>query len=73
MTVREFADKHGCRIYCMPDGDREIKGGYAGDLLSWVMSKASVDNAWLTIMSNVKAPFSSLTGYIMGFPFLPLI
>ncbi|MBR2353641.1 MAG: hypothetical protein IKA76_03970 [Clostridia bacterium] len=54
MTVREFADKHGCRIYCMPDGDREIKGGYAGDLLSWVMGRLRSDRAWVTIMSNLN-------------------
>ena len=54
MTVKEFADRFGLRIYCMPDGDREIKGGYAGDLLSWVMGRLSADSAWVTIMSNVN-------------------
>ena len=54
MTVREFAEQYGCRIYCMPDEDREIKGGYAGDLLSWVMGRLSADHAWVTIMSNVN-------------------
>lgn len=34
--------------------DREISGGYCGDLLSWVMSKAQQDNAWITIMSNTN-------------------
>ena len=32
--------------------DREVTGVYAGDLLSWVMSHASADDAWVTIMSN---------------------
>ncbi len=54
MTVRQFADQYGFRIYCMPDGDREIKGGYAGDLLSWVMGRLRADQAWVTIMSNVN-------------------
>ena len=54
MTVREFADRYGYRIFCMPDGDREIKGGYAGDLLSWVMGRLRADQAWVTIMSNVN-------------------
>ena len=54
MTVRQFADRYGLRIYCMPDGDREIKGGYAGDLLSWVMGHLRADLAWVTIMSNVN-------------------
>ena len=29
-----------------------MTGGYAGDLLSWVMGRAGQDCAWLTIMSN---------------------
>ncbi len=38
----------------LPDGDREIDGVYIGDLLSWVMGRASQDNAWITIMSNIN-------------------
>ena len=34
--------------------DREIKGCYAGDLLSWVMGRAEQDSAWITIMSNIN-------------------
>ena len=52
MTVSEFAKKEGMKILCMPDGTREIKGGYTGDLLSWVMGRAKADDAWVTIMSN---------------------
>lgn len=36
------------------DGSREITGGYCGDLLSWVMGRASAGNAWMTIMTNVN-------------------
>ena len=32
--------------------DRPVSGGYAGDLLSWVLGRAGQDAAWLTIMSN---------------------
>ena len=38
----------------MPDPDREIEGAYAGDLLSWVMGRATEGCAWITIMSNVN-------------------
>ena len=31
-----------------------MKGAYCGDLLSWVMGRASADQAWITIMSNVN-------------------
>lgn len=38
----------------MPDPDREVKGAYIGDLLSWVMGKADSSNVWITIMSNIN-------------------
>ena len=34
--------------------DREIKGCYIGDLLSWVMGRAETDNVWITIMNNIN-------------------
>ena len=54
MTVKELSEKLGCEVICMPDGDREITGGYAGDLLSWVIGRAASGNVWVTIMSNIN-------------------
>ena len=54
MTVKEFAEHFHYKILCLPNESREIKGGYAGDLLSWVMGKLEPDAAWVTIMSNVN-------------------
>jgi hypothetical protein len=54
MTVRELAALPEFEAVCLPDGEREILGGYAGDLLSWVMGRASEGDAWVTIMSNVN-------------------
>lgn len=54
MTVKELAEKLDLKVLTMPSGDREVKTGYAGDLLSWVMGKAPSDAAWFTIMSNVN-------------------
>ena len=54
MTVKEFAEKQGLKVLAMPDGEREVTCGYAGDLLSWVMGKAPGNCAWFTIMSNVN-------------------
>jgi hypothetical protein len=54
MTVQQLADRLELKVFHMADGDREVRGGYAGDLLSWVMGKAQADEAWLTIMSNVN-------------------
>ena len=54
MTVKELAERFGYEIVCMPDPEREVIGGYAGDLLSWVMGRAESGDAWVTIMSNLN-------------------
>ena len=38
--------------FCLEAPDAAVKGGYCGDLLSWVMGRTEEGNAWLTIMSN---------------------
>ncbi len=54
MTVSKLcSDMNLCCFIC-PDLEREVTGGYAGDLLSWVMGRAQPDSAWLTIMSGVN-------------------
>ena len=54
MTVEQLANKTGLTTVTAPDNTREIHGAYVGDLLSWVMGRASSDNAWITIMSNIN-------------------
>ena len=54
MKVKDFARLAGLEIICMPDPEREIEGGYCGDLLSWVMGRADSGSAWVTIMSNIN-------------------
>lgn len=54
MTVKELCEKNGYEVLCMPEPEREVTGGYAGDLLSWVMGRAQEGDAWVTIMSNVN-------------------
>lgn len=54
MTVRDLIERTGCKPLLLSDGDREITGGYAGDLLSWVMGRAESGDCWVTIMSNVN-------------------
>ncbi len=53
MKVNELV-AHGFEPVTLPDGDREIVGAYIGDLLSWVMGRAQMDNAWITIITNVN-------------------
>ena len=52
MTVQAMADALSLTPLCVPDPDREVEGGYIGDLLSWVMGNARSGDAWITIMSN---------------------
>lgn len=54
LTVKELCEKNGYEVLCMPEPEREVTGGYAGDLLSWVMGRAQEGDAWVTIMSNVN-------------------
>ena len=62
MTVGSFAEKYGLAMVVPAEPDREITGGYAGDLLSWVMGRANSGDAWVTIMSNINiAAVAALT------------
>jgi len=62
MTVGSFAEKYGIAMVVPAEPDREITGGYVGDLLSWVMGRASAGDAWVTIMSNINiAAVAALT------------
>lgn len=54
MTVLQLAQKLDATIVCDADVGKTINGGYAGDLLSFVMGKATQDCAWFTVMTNVN-------------------
>ena len=54
MTVKALCETYGFSVVTMPEPDREVRGGYVGDLLSWVMGRAEADQVWITIMSNVN-------------------
>jgi hypothetical protein len=54
MTVEQLANTEGFEPIVISDKDREILGGYVGDLLSWVMGRAKEGDAWITIMSNAN-------------------
>lgn len=54
MKISELADRMGLAPLALPEGDREVEGFYAGDLLSWVMGRANAGNCWFTIMNNVN-------------------
>ena len=53
-TVGEIAKALSLTPVSVADDTRKVHGGYAGDLLSWVMGRVPSDAAWITIMSNVN-------------------
>ncbi len=54
MTVSELIDRLSLEAVTVSDPDRAVTGGYAGDLLSWVMGRAQEGDAWVTIMTNIN-------------------
>ncbi len=54
MTVSDLTRLDGFKSVTVTSGEREINGAYIGDLLSWVMGRATADSAWITIMSNAN-------------------
>lgn len=53
--IKEICHKINARVLAGADNmDREIKGVYICDLLSWVMSHANKGNAWITVMSHAN-------------------
>lgn len=53
MKVKELVEKMNLSVFCCEDHlDREIKGGYASDLLSDVMGFAKEGNVWITLQTH---------------------
>ena len=56
MTVEELAQRLELRVAVGGEAlSREVAGGYCGDLLSWVMSRAQSGDVWFTVMGNVNS------------------
>ena len=54
MTVQKLVDILQATTVYEADFSREVTGGYAGDLLSFVMGRAPINSAWYTVMTNVN-------------------
>lgn len=52
MKVKELVDKIDLEVLVGQNLDKEITGGYTGDLLSNVMAKAKEGNLWITIQGH---------------------
>ena len=44
MTVKELSETLSLTEFALPAPDAPVTGGYAGDLLSWVMGRASEED-----------------------------
>lgn len=54
LTVRELADRLALTPLTETVPEHRVTGGYAGDLLSWVMTHARAGQAWITVMSDIN-------------------
>ena len=54
MQIKTIIEKMELEVLHLADGEREVAGGYTGDLLSWVMGRAEADTLWITIMTIVN-------------------
>lgn len=55
MNVKQFCDAISGKITAgQKFSEKEITGGYTGDLLSLTISKAKVGDAFITVMNNVN-------------------
>lgn len=53
MNVKELAEKFELAVVAGKRGlDREVKGGYSGDLLSEIMGNAGLGCVWLTVQGH---------------------
>lgn len=62
MTVQELVEALGLEPIHLGNGDKNVTGGYASDLLSCVMAKAQPGHVWVTLQAhpNVVAVASLL-------------
>ena len=56
MTVNQLAERLSLKILAGNFSlDNTICSGYCCDLLSWVMSRAKENDAWITVMGNLNS------------------
>jgi TPP-dependent 2-oxoacid decarboxylase len=55
MKIREIVEKLDLKVRCGADHlDREVTGGFAGDMLSNVIAQSKSGNVWLTMQVHVN-------------------
>lgn len=55
LTIKQLLDEFPCRLLCGEDLDnRSVTGGYACDMLSWVISRAKGHAVWFTVLNSIN-------------------
>lgn len=54
MKISQLVEKFNLTILSSGE-DRNLTGGFCGDLLSWVMANGYDGAAWFTVMGNINA------------------
>lgn len=55
MTVDQLPGLMPCRVLCGEGlADKPVTGGYACDLLSWVISRVKTRDVWFTILNSIN-------------------
>ena len=54
MTVKELTAALSLTEFALPAPDAPVTGGYAGDLLSWVMAHGKQGMAWITVQTHMN-------------------
>jgi serine kinase of HPr protein (carbohydrate metabolism regulator) len=55
LKINDLIENLDCKLLCGEQLlNRPITGGYACDLLSWVISGIKTDDVWLTILNSVN-------------------
>ena len=54
MLVKEMMEKLSLKQVAGTDLNKEVDGGFVGDLLSVVMSNSKENQAWVTIQSHIN-------------------
>ena len=64
MTAKDIMKNLDLKSLTGEEGlQNEVSGGYAGDLLSWVMANAREKNVWITVQGHMNSiAVASLSG-----------
>ena len=54
MKIKDFNEIENFEFLVEADIEKEVKGCFIGDLLSWVMAKGQPGDAWVTVQAHLN-------------------